>query len=341
MRMLTASLALALSLTVACGDTEGPATSGGSTDTPAAAADIGEVLAEVNGQKIGSKEFEEAAARKQPAEGDALSADEKKEVLDRLIEEKLLYQKALKLGLDKDPKVQKVMVNTLLRQEVYSAIRNSDFTDEELQAYYNEHKDDFVVPEKAQIKRILVKITDERPEADAKAEIDGIHAQLKADIKQFKELAAKHSEDPYRRRGGDVGFVPRSGKPGLDQAVVDKAFELDVDSLSAPFQTSEGFNLIYVANKRDRVERTFQQMKGSVLRKVKNERLKEMYEKYVADLRGTAQIRIDEDQLALIEIKSSRRGPGVSLNPALRKKDGGPDDAGDDMGGTEDEGGTE
>lgn len=337
MRMLTATLALALSLTVACGDTEAPSTSG-AADGAAAQADIGEVLAEVNGLKIGSKEFEEAAARKQPASGDTLSAEEKKEVLDRLIEEKLLYQKALKLGLDKDPKVQKVMVNTLLRQEVYSAIRNSDFTDEELQAYYNEHKDDFVVPEKAQIKRILVKITDERPEADAKTEIDGIHAKLSADIKQFKELAAKHSEDPYRRRGGDVGFVPRSGKPGLDQAVVDKAFELDVDSLSAPFKTSEGFNLIYVANKRDRVERTFQQMKGSVLRKVKNERLKEMYEKYVSDLRGTAQIRIDEDQLALIEIKSSRRGPGVSLNPALRKKDGEGTDGTD---GTEDEGGTE
>ena len=342
MRMLPASIALALAtLVVACDGGTGttPATSGAVSS--AAQADIGEVLAEVNGLKIGSKEFEEAAARKQPAAGDALTAEEKQEVLDRLIEEKLLYQKALKLGLDKDPKVQKVMVNTLLRQEVYSAIRNSDFTDDELQAYYNEHKDDFVVPEKAQIKRILVKITDERPEADAKAEADAIHAKLKADIKQFKELAAKHSEDPYRRRGGDVGFVPRSGKPGLDQAVVDKAFELDVDSLSAPFKSSEGFNLIYVANRRDRVERTFQQMKGSVLRKVKNERLKEMYEKYVTDLRQTAQIRIDQDQLALVEIKSARKGPGLSLNPAMKKGKAGGDEDPEGTDGTDGTDGTE
>ena len=342
MRMLPASIALALAtLVVACDGGAGTTSTSSGAENSVAQADLGEVLAEVNGLKIGSKEFEEAAARKQPASGDALSAEEKQEVLDRLIEEKLLYQKALKLGLDSDPKVQKVMVNTLLRQEVYSAIRNSDFTDDELQAYYNEHKDDFVVPEKAQVKRILVKITDERPEADAKAEADGIHAELKADIKQFKELAAKHSEDPYRRRGGDVGFVPRSGKPGLDQAVVDKAFELDVDTLSEPFKTSEGFNLIYVANRRDRVERTFQQMKGSVLRKVKNERLKEMYEKYVTDLRQSAQIRIDQDQLALVEIKSSRKGPGLSLNPAMKKGKSGPGAEPEGTDGTDGTDGTE
>ena len=270
----------------------------------------------VNGQKVGSKEFEEAASRKQPAEGDTLSDAEKQEILDRLVEEKLLYQKALTLGIDKDPKVQKVMVNTLLRQEVYASIRNSDFTDEELQAYYDANKDDFVVPEKAQIKRILIKITDERPEADAAALAGEVHGKLRQDIKQFTELAARHSEDPYRRRGGDVGFVPRTGKPGLDQAIVDKAFELNVEQLSEPFKTSEGFNIIYLANKRERVERTFQQMKGSVLRKVKNERLKEMYDTYVDGLRTSAQIRIDQDQLALVEVQASRRSPGVRLNPA-------------------------
>lgn len=322
-------LAVALTATACDGGsttTSTPATSGASQQ------DIGEVLAEVNGQKVGSKQFLEAAARKQPASGDSLSDDEKAEVLDRLVDEVLLYQKALTLGLDKDPKVQKVMVNALLRQEVYASIRNTDFPDEELKAYYEEHKDEFVVPEKAQIKRILIKTGDERSDEDASAEAARIHGLLKADIKKFKELAAAHSEDPYRRRGGDVGFVPRTGKPGLDQAVVDKAFELDVNQLSDPFQTSEGYNVLYIANKRDRVERTFQQMKGSVLRKVKNERLKTLYDDYVANLRTNAKIQIDQDKLAVQKVEAGRGGRrGLNLNPAAG--------AGDDEGGT-DEGGT-
>lgn len=287
--------------------------------TPAAAPqDLGEVLAVVNGIEIASKEFEAAAARKTPAAGDSLSQAEKEEVLNRLIEEKLLYQAALKKGLDKDPKVQKVMVNSLLRDEVYNQVRNSDFSDEQLQKYYDEHKDEFIVPEKVQIKRILIKVTEERPDDKAKAEAERVRGEAVKKPDTFKDLAAKFSEDPYRRRGGDVGFVPRDGKPGLDPDVVNKAFEIKVDSISEVFKTSEGYNIIQVSNKRERVERTFQQMKGSVLRKVKNDKLKELYDKYVADLRTAAKVEIKADALAKVEIKSVRRpmGPGF-VTPEL------------------------
>ena len=111
------SFLLVSTLAVAACDDNATSTAPASGAAPAAQ-DIGTVLATVNGQEVGSKEFQEAAARKQPAAGDALSNDEKAEVLDRLVDDALLYQKALTLGLDKDPKVQKVMVNTLLRQEV-------------------------------------------------------------------------------------------------------------------------------------------------------------------------------------------------------------------------------
>ena len=143
-----------------------------------------------------------------------------------------------------------------------------------------------------------------------------VHGKLKGDPSKFKDLAAKHSEDPYRRRGGDVGFVPRSGKPGLAQAVVDKAFEMNVEQLSSPFITDEGVNIIYVANKREEVSRTFQQMKGSVLRKVKNEKLKELYEQYVASLREGVDVKIDEAKLGEIEVKASRRSlSGAKMGP--------------------------
>jgi parvulin-like peptidyl-prolyl isomerase len=277
--------------------------------------DAGETLASVNGADIGSKAFEQAAARKSPAEGDNLSDEEKREVLDRLVDEELLYQEALRQGLDQDPKVKKVMVNTLLRQEVYGSVRNSDFTDEELQAYYEAHMDEFVVPEKVQIRRILIKSGDERPEAEAKSLAEDLRGQIASNPGKFKELATKHSEDPYRRRGGDVGFVPRSGKPGLDQGIVDKAFEMEVEAVSEVFTTDEGFNIIMVANRRERVERTYQQMKGSVLRKVKNEKLAEMYEQYTDNLQTSGTVNVDEAKLSATEVGAARRGAPAALGP--------------------------
>ncbi|RME24543.1 MAG: hypothetical protein D6798_10950, partial [Deltaproteobacteria bacterium] len=272
-------------------------------------------LATVNGVPITVEEFEEAAARKTPENGVSLSDAEKQEILDRLVAEKLLYKAALEKGLDKDPKVQKVMVNTLLRELVYSQVRNSDFTDEELQAYYEAHKEDFVVPEKVQIRRILIKVKDDRPDEEARKEAERIHALVVANPESFKDLATQYSEDPYRRRGGDVGFVSRAGKPGLDDEVVAKAFEMQVGDISDVFKTEDGYNIITVVNKRERVERTFQQMKGSVLRKVKNEKLKELYDQYVNDLKAGAKIDIDTDKLAQVEVTRSRRpmGPSMSL----------------------------
>lgn len=316
---------LACMLFVGCeGGGEKTGAGAGATPSEQAAkpADIGATLATVNGIPIGATEFEQVAARKSPAAGDTLSAAEKDEVLQRLIEEKLLYEASLKKGLDRDPKVQKVMINTLLRDVVYANVRNSDFTDEELQKYYEAHKEEFVVPEKVQIRRILIKISDERTEADAKALADKVRADLVKKPDSFKDAAAQYSEDPYRRRGGDVGFVPRTGKPGLDPALVDAAFNLEVNAISDLIKTSEGFNIISVANKRERVERTFQQMKGSVLRKVKNEKLKSLYDEYVAQLRTGADVKINKEELDKIEIKSVRRaGPGM-LPEGM--EDGGP-----------------
>ena len=276
-----------------CGDNNaGDAGNGGQVSRPAE--DIGETLATVNGLKVGSEDFKAAAARKVPSNGKELSIDEKKDVLNRLVDEKLLYQAALSQGLDKDPKVQKVMVNTLLREAVYAKVKNSDFTDEALQTYFDENQADFVVPEKVQIKRILVKVTDDRPEDAAKSEAERIQGLVAKDSSQFKDLATNHSEGPYKRRGGDVGFVPKSGKPGLDSAIVEEAFKLSVGDVSGVFKTDEGFNVVMAANKRDAVERTFQQMKGSVLRKIKNEKLKSLYESYVEDLRNGAKIATEE-----------------------------------------------
>ncbi len=332
MRFILPAAVLSLGLLAACGEGDSSGTSGETTSASSSggggdAAAEGEVLATVNGVSITVEEFETAAARKTPENGDALSAEEKQEVLDRLVAEKLLYKQALTKGLDQDPKVQKVMVNTLLREDVYANVRNSDFTDEELQKYFEDNKDEFVVPEKVQIKRILVKVNDDRTDEEAAALAKKVRSELKGDGSNFKDLATEHSEDPYRRRGGDVGFVPKTGKPGLDPKVVDKAFELQQEQISEPFRSSEGYNIVYVANKRERVERTFQQMKGSVLRKVKNERLKTLYEEYVEKLRTGADVQVNADKLSAIEVTNKRRsvGPGFELG-------GSPDKAPNDPG---------
>ena len=112
------SIVLASAL-IGCGDVDKT-----ETNTEAKAVQVnGETVATVNGSPIGSEDFAMLAARKNPGKGSELSLEERKEVLDDLVTEELLYQKALAEGYDKDPKVKKVMVNALIRKEIYDSIK--------------------------------------------------------------------------------------------------------------------------------------------------------------------------------------------------------------------------
>lgn len=273
-----------------------------------APATTGDVLAIVGDDVVRADEFATLAARKTPADGVALSADERREVLRTMIDERALRQEALREGVLADPKVANVLVNTLRRNRVYSSVRNSDFTDEQLRDYFDRHRDEFVVPEKIQIKRIFLAINAERSEAEARRRLGELRRRLTPD--NFGDLAAEHSEDPFRRRGGDLGFVSREGKLGIDQAVIDRAFSLGTGETSEVFVAGGGANLVLVASRREEVARTFEQMRGSILRRVKNDRYKELYEAYVRGVSAKYRITVFEDRLAAVPVEH-----GLSLQP--------------------------
>ena len=99
--MFRQSLLFSFWATLACGTNSGTTEAPSNAETTdntvqASPADVGDVLATVNGSAVGSTDFEQAAARSVPSNGQSLSIDEKKEVLDVLINDELLYQEALK-----------------------------------------------------------------------------------------------------------------------------------------------------------------------------------------------------------------------------------------------------
>ncbi len=320
MRLLgVAGLIALLNFVPGCSGEGISGTSGGGGSEVIANISDKDVMATVDGFAITRKEFEQTAARKTPADGKTLSMEEKREVINKLIEEKILYLQALDKGLDRDPKVQRVMVNTLLREEVYSKVRNTDFSDEDLRAYYEETKSEFVVPEKVQVKRILIRITPDRDDGQAAAEAERLRAEIERDPEAFKELATEFSDGPYKRRGGDLGFISHEGKPGVSEEIIDAAFEMEENTLSQVFMTDEGYNILQVTAKRASVTRTFQQMKGSVLRMKKNEKLQEMYEQYVNTLKEGVEIELDEEKMENVIVEISNRGgpggqPGLQLD---------------------------
>jgi peptidyl-prolyl cis-trans isomerase C len=312
-------LGLVLASLVGCAPSasEGTASASGAADsmtTSPTVDQIGEALGTVNGQTIGSKEFDHMATRQVGRDG-SLSEEARRDIIGRLVDEKLLYQEALRRGIDKEPKLQKMMVNTLLKEAVYNSLRTGEISEDDLRSYFDSHKEDFVVPGKAQVKRILVKAEEAEPEDAVRARAEAIRAEVLAHRDDFKNLAQRYSSGPYARRGGDMGFVTSTGKPGVPESVISVAFGLGKGEVSEVFQDDEGWNIVYVPNRRDRVERSFAQMRGSVQRKVKSERYQKLFDDFVGGLKEGASVEIDDKLVLSRTVELPRPAPA----PATRR----------------------
>lgn len=303
-----------VALLVACSGGEGDGADGGGVRRPPPAQPeaLGPVVADVGIGYVTATEFSEAASRS-PGAGPDMPLDRRTAVLDELVTEEAMFQEALRVGLVRDPKVRKVLVNLLLRKEVYANVDNSDFSDDELRAFYDDHKADFVVPAKVQIRRILVGFGEDRTRAEAQKILEDAQKRIQRDVGLFTEIASEISEDAYRRRGGDLGFVPLEGKPGIDPKVAEVAFDLKPGRLSDIFEADGGLNLVLAVTRRDEVERSFSQMRGSVLRKLRNERFQELTEQYVDNLRTKAGVTIHEEALKSAPV-DARPGGGLDLD---------------------------
>jgi hypothetical protein len=310
-------MGLVIAMVLACAGTQSTVSQpggGGPTQTPPS----GRIVARIGEGVISEDDFAAAAARTAPS-GPELTADERKEILDKLVTEEILFQEAAAKGLYRDPKVRKIMVNLLLREEVYDDVKSANISPEELQSYYEAHKDEFTVPEKIQIKRIFIRFGGDsgRREDEAMTLAKDLGARIKKDPTVFKDLAEQYSDDPYKRRGGDLGYVAKDGKPGVPPEVIEKAFTMPLNQVSEPFVAGEGVNLLLVPAKREAVERTFEQMKGSVLRRLKNDRFAQLTDEYIAKARSGYTVTVDDAVLQSVKVEPRAAGAGMDPGSIL------------------------
>ncbi len=118
-------------------------------------------------------------------------------------------------------KIKYVLIDTAKLQS------EAQVSQQDLQNYYDQHRDEFRMPEQVNVRQILIKTP--LPGSDGKVDQKGVDAaqkkaqdvlaQLKGGAK-FEDLAKKYSEDPSSKDGGSVGWIKRGGFPVPE---VDKA----------------------------------------------------------------------------------------------------------------------
>ncbi len=127
-----------------------------------------------------------------------------------------------------------------------------EITDEEIETFFEENKEQMGQAEQVQASHILVE--DEKTAKE-------VEQKLK-DGEDFAKLAEEYSQDPANAsNGGELGYFGK-GKmvPEFEEAV----FAMEVDEISGPVKTSHGFHIIHLTDKKEAAEATLEDSKEEV-----------------------------------------------------------------------------
>jgi peptidyl-prolyl cis-trans isomerase D len=148
---------------------------------------------------------------------------------------------------------------------------------EELQTYYDQHRDDYRVPEQVNVRQILIKTplpgsdgkVDPKGVEEARKKAEDVLKQLKAGA-NFEDLAKKSSEDPSAKSGGSVGWIQRGRFPSPD--VEKAAFSLSKGGASDVINAGYAFVILRVDDKQAAHVKTLDEVKDGIEPLLKQEK---------------------------------------------------------------------
>ncbi len=247
---------------------------GGSTSS-------GEVLVDINGDKITEGDLEFLGEINPRIQAQIQSPAGRKRILDNLVEQELLYQDAVKEGINRDPVV-KAKVD-LYRRVIIAQALVEEAIEEAAKKYYEEHPDEF---KKLKLSQILIKYAtpEEMKKLKGKARKDArteeqaltLANEVKAKLEKggdFAKLAKEYSDDAITKaRGGDMGLISKDDRRLMARGygpVVDKAFEMKVGAIGGPVKTQNGYSIVTVT--RGIEVEPFEEAQRAILFKVRND----------------------------------------------------------------------
>lgn len=294
---------------------------------------VEEIVAWVNGEVITKSDMEQEEQmlladiyrRYTGPELDEQARRVRADLLDRMIERKILVQRAAHLydvqkmgeGLLSEFKQNQKIKNDdelrrLLAQEgmtldelkqrlidIYApeqiirfeVVDRVSVSDKEMQDYYDAHPEMGDVPARATVREIVI-LADDQERAQRRAEAEAIRERAGAAGTDFAELAKEVSQAPTREGGGLLGPV---GKGDLAVPLEQAAFTVPVGAVSPVIEMPHGFHLIKVEARQDAGRKPLNEVKDSVREAIEQEKYGAMLEAYLKKARAESEIEVKDN----------------------------------------------
>lgn len=258
------------------------------------------VLVSFRGGEITLGEFDEAWS--DPDNKNKYKIKEK--LLENMLKEKILVQRAQEIGLEEDENVssqikavieqirkekeekikisiQQPLIDAATKVEIYDKVKLSE---EEIAEYYKENKEDFIKEEEYHLRHILVETQEE-----AKAVLEKIRGGA-----DFAELAKEGSIGPSGEKGGDLGFITRdmTVKP-----FEDAGFALKPGEISEVVETEFGYHIIKLEEISPERQKALEECRIEIEYVLLPEKQQDAFTKWLSSLKDEYNVQIKEELL--------------------------------------------
>jgi len=251
----------------------------------------------VDGYPITRLEFDDEVS-KSPAQYEKF--DEKLKLLNTMIDDRLLYAAAKKANLMESPDFTS-QIGDFRRDQMlqtwydHDVVKKVVIDDTMKRNFYQAHRNDYITPEQVHAREIQVK---------TRELADSVYDLVAKQKLPFDSVARARSVAPDKDRGGDMGFFRKNVRAKEIDTV---AFTLKQGDISRPIKTADGFVILKIDDKRDRKERTYDDVASEIEGRLKpektqawlNDQLEALKKGHV--VQDTAAITKGKDTLAVVD----------------------------------------
>lgn len=177
------------------------------------------------------------------------------EVLDQLLREQ-----GSSLGKYRENLKQRMIVERLIQQSVYSRVT---LLTPEIEAYYREHIEKFTEPAEVELGEILF-LTEGKNLAVVKEKSEEVLAGLSTGA-SFEDMARQYSDGPTASRGGAIG---KFTKNSMAAPIGNIAFQLEEGENSEIIESDYGLQIIKVLKKKLAKEMPLEEVRPQISREL-------------------------------------------------------------------------
>jgi peptidyl-prolyl cis-trans isomerase SurA len=174
-----------------------------------------------------------------------------------------------------------IMLDREVRQKV-------SVTENEIEAYYKEHVEEFRIPASVTFSEIVVKQGEETDEEALKARAEAALAELRGGA-AFEAVAQTYSDSPSRAAGGKVGPI----RPSELARSIEKALAaMTPGQVSPAVRSGYGFHILRLDERVEEKQRDLAEVRDSIEEQIRARKTEQETAAYFDKLRGENLIQI-------------------------------------------------